>query len=175
MISSKYWLGFLSDVLSILKQLPAKDEKRWQGMCFSATIPESIKEVLSNVLNEDYQMISTLDSSEPPTLAGVSQTSIIIPSVGDTFNALSSLISIETSESNDNLKIIVFGATAHLVALYAKLFEGQLRLKVFELHSRLSQSRRIQVTSAFKDADCGILFATDGIHILFPCSHLVQN
>lgn len=144
-------------------------------MCFSATLPEKMKEVLSNVLNEDYQMISTLDSSEPPTLAGVSQTSIIIPSVKDTFNALSALISLETSESKDNPKIIVFGTTAKLVVLYAKLFEGQTRLKLFELHSRLTQSQRSRVTSAFKDADCGILFATDGIHIMFPCSHLVQT
>lgn len=142
-------------------------------MCFSATIPNKVKEVLPNVLNKDYTMISTFDSSEPPTLARVKQNFIVIPTVKDTFNALFSLISLETSESKENPKIIVFGAAARLVALYVKLFQGQPRLEVFELHSRLTQSKRTQITAEFKQADRGILFATDGIHILLPCSYLV--
>lgn len=108
-------------------------------------------------------MISTLDASEPPTLAGVPQYSIIIPRVGDTFNALFSTINIETSMNKDDSKIIVFGTTAHMVALYAELFQGQSNLKVYELHSRLSQPQRTQATSQFKDAKRGIMFATDGI------------
>lgn len=134
-------------------------------MCFSATIPDKIKGVLSNVLNEGHMMISTLDSSEPPTLVRVTQNSIVIPSVKDTFKALYSLISLEISESKENPKIIVFGSTAKMVALYANLFQEQTRLKVYELHSRLTQPVRTRTTSEFKDADCGILFATDGIYI----------
>lgn len=142
-------------------------------MCFSATIPDKIKDVLSNVLSESYMMISTLDSSEPPTLASVNQTSIVIPRAMYTFIALYSLINREAGQSKENPKIIIFGTTARMVALYAKLFHEQTRLKVYELHSRLSQTVRTRVTSEFKDADRGILFATDGIHILFPCSYLV--
>lgn len=172
MISSNYKAGFLPDVLSILQQLPPKDVKRWQGMCFSATIPNKIKEVLSIVLNKDYAMISTIDSSEPPTLARVEQNCIVIPSVKDTFNALYSLVSLEASESKNNPKIIIFGVAAKMVALYCRLFQKQTPLEVYELHSRLSQSTRTRVTSEFKDADRGILFATDGIHSLFPCPYL---
>lgn len=107
-------------------------------------------------------MISTIDSSEPPTLAKVSQYSVIIPRARDTFNAIFSLINIEINASKEDTKIIVFGTTANLVALYAKLFQGQTRLNVFELHSRLSQPQRTRTTAAFKDASSGIMFATDG-------------
>lgn len=154
-------IGFLPEILSIIDQLPSKREKRWQGMCFSATVPDKIKKVLPKVLNEDYTMISTVDSSEPPTLAGVEQNFIVIPTVKDTFNALFALISLETSESKESPKIIVFGTVAKLVALYVRLFQEQTRLKVYELHSRLSQSNRIRITAEFKQADRGILFATD--------------
>ena len=131
-------------------------------MCFSATVPPKIKQVLSNVLNEDYTTISTLDSSEPPTLARVLQHSIIIPSARDTFNALLSTINFEISAGQEDSKIIVFGSTAGLVALYVKLFKDQTQLPIFELHSRLAQSQRTRTTSQFKEAKSGIMFATDG-------------
>lgn len=51
--------GFLPDILSILGALPSKAVGRWQGMCFSATLPPTIQSVLSNVLKKDYVSIST--------------------------------------------------------------------------------------------------------------------
>lgn len=58
--------GFLPSILKILKCLPPKS-KGWQGMCFSATMPTKIREVLSNVLTPDHVSITTIDKSEPPT------------------------------------------------------------------------------------------------------------
>lgn len=137
-------------------------------MCFSATIPKTLDAVLSHVLNKDYEMISTLDSSEPPTLAGVEQHSIVIPSVKDTFNALYSLIDLETSERKGNPKIIIFGVNVQMVGIFAKLFREQTRLKVYEIHSGLTQTRRTQESSGFKEADQGLLFASDGINVSLP-------
>lgn len=51
--------GFLPDILKILSALPSKARGRWQGMCFSATLPPTIQNVLSNVLKADYVSIST--------------------------------------------------------------------------------------------------------------------
>lgn len=155
-------VGFLPDILQILQALPPKNKKKWQGMCFSATFPPKIKDVLSCILSPGYTSISTVDPSESPTIAGVPQCSVVIPTVADTFAALLSLIKHEISASTAEPKIIVFGTTANLVRLYAKLFEGQTELRVFELHSRLSQPKRTQTTSDFKAAKNGIIFATDG-------------
>ena len=122
-----------------------------------------MQQVLSHVLSKDHVSISTLDASEPPTLAKVPQFSVIIPSIADTFTALYSLIREEIQANEGESKIIVFGTTANLVALYAQVFEGQTNLKVFELQSRMSQPARTKATDAFKMANNGILFATDGI------------
>ena len=149
-------------------------------MCFSATIPPKIRDVLSHVLDSGYTKISTIDASEPPTVARVPQFSVIIPNVKDTFKALFSLIQLEIKTDGES-KIIVFGTTANLVALYAKMFERLVdkNVKVFELQSRLSQSQRTRTTDEFKEAQKGIMFATDGICLsaddvaskLMICSH----
>ena len=88
-------------------------------MCFSATVPPKVKEVLSHVLKPDYISISTIDASEPPTLEKVPQFSVIIPNAEDIFAALLALIKYEISANMEDSKIIVFGITANLVALYA--------------------------------------------------------
>lgn len=125
--------GFLPDVLHILQALPAKRQSGWQGMCFSATVPPKVKEVLSHVLEKNYTSISTIDASEPPTLEKVPQFSIFIPQAQDIFNALLTLIQWEIKSYKEEPKIIVFGVTANLVALYAELFRELIPLRVFEL------------------------------------------
>ena len=165
MLCHLIFAGFLPDILKVLHALPPKRGPNggWQGMCFSATIPPRMQQVFSHVLAKDHVSISTLDAAEPPTLAKVPQYSVIIPSVEDTFNALFALLKIEMDTSEGDPKIIVFGTTANLVALYAKAFQGLLNLEVFELHSRLSQPARTRTTGQFKEAKSGIMFASDVI------------
>lgn len=131
-------------------------------MCFSATIPPKIQDVLSHVLNQDHVSISTLDASEPPTIAGVPQFSVIVPKAANIFGALLSLIKHEIDTSREPAKIIVFGVTANLVALYADLYRGLLSLPLFEMQSRLNQNARTEAADAFREAKTGIMFATDG-------------
>lgn len=152
--------GFLADVKRILQLIPPKSTG-WQGMCFSATIPPKVKDVVSVVLKPGYCNISTLEKNETPTHERVPQYHVLMPSVGDTFNMLTSLLSLETK---NNSKIIVFGVTANMVALFAAVFSrGLTPLPVFEIHSRLSQSSRTKTTAQFKEAAAGILFASDVI------------
>lgn len=56
--------GFLPDILKVLRALPSKHHGQWQGMCFSATLPPKIQQVLSNVLKKDHVSISTYVFSE---------------------------------------------------------------------------------------------------------------
>lgn len=133
-------IGFLPDVLRILRTLPSKKQSGWQGMCFSATVPPKVKEVLSHVLAKEYTSISTIDASEPPTLEKVPQFSIVIPHAQNIFTTLLALISRETKVSREDPKIIVFGVTANLVALYADLYRELIPLKVFELRMSFGDS-----------------------------------
>ena len=59
--------GFIADINAILGLLPPKSTG-WQGMCFSATVPEKIKDVISCVLNSGYKTISTIDKNESITV-----------------------------------------------------------------------------------------------------------
>ena len=122
-----------------------------------------MQQVFSHVLAKDHIAISTLDASEPPTLSKVPQYSVIMPSVCDTFPTLLALLRHEINASEGDPKIIVFGTTANLVALYAKVFQKLLNLPIFELHSRLSQPARTKATDHFKTAERGVMFASDVI------------
>jgi ATP-dependent RNA helicase MSS116, mitochondrial len=83
--------------------------------------------------------------------------------VKDTISALVRLVEHERKEGGTNPKIIVFGTTANLVALYAEVFRRSSSLQVYELQSRLSQPQRTRTTEEFKGATEGIMFATDVI------------
>ncbi|KAL8767663.1 MAG: hypothetical protein Q9209_005922 [Squamulea sp. 1 TL-2023] len=155
--------GFLPDILKILKALPPKQSANWQGMCFSATIPPQMQQVFAHVLKPDHVNISTIDTSEPPTLDKVPQFSVVVPNVKNTFSALYLLLQEEIKSTIGDPKIIVFGTTAKIVALFAEIFQQQLGLEVFELHSRLTQSSRTRTTNVFKTAKRGIMFASDVI------------
>ncbi|KAJ5896197.1 ATP-dependent RNA helicase [Penicillium subrubescens] len=152
--------GFLADVKQILQLIPPK-KTGWQGMCFSATLPPKVKDVVKVVLKSGYTSISTVQENETPTHERVPQYHVIIPSVAETFTALASLLDVEINQCS---KIIVFGVTANMIALMAKVFgQGLTPLKVFEIHSRLSQGARTRTTDQFKEASSGILFASDVI------------
>ncbi|KAG8533972.1 uncharacterized protein KY384_001715 [Bacidia gigantensis] len=158
--------GFLPDILRILNALPPKSghNGQWQGMCFSATIPPKMEKVFSHVLTKGHTTISTIDKTEPPTLTKVPQYSVIIPTVAETFTSLFSLLKEELRAVDGVPRIIVFGTTANLVAMFARVFEEKLGLPVHELHSRLSQPARTRVTDLFKDSkNAGVLFASDVI------------
>ncbi|KAI2814492.1 hypothetical protein CBS147343_10827 [Aspergillus niger] len=152
--------GFLADVKHIIRHIPPKSAG-WQGMCFSATLPPKVRDVVSVVLKPGYSSISTIDENETPTHERVPQYHVLMPSVADSFTTLASVLQLETKNSS---KIIVFGVTANMVSLFAAAFsQGLTKLSVFEIHSRLSQSARTKTTAQFKEAAAGILFASDVI------------
>lgn len=165
--------GFLQNVNDILKLLPSKQHTGWQGMCFSATIPEKIKDVIHTVLQPGYTSLSTIDENEAPTIDKVPQYHVIMPSFPDMFTTLTSLLDAESKTSS---KILVFGVTANMVALFSKVFSnGLTNLHVYELHSRLNQNTRTRTTAEFKAAKSGVLFASDvvGRGMDFPNVDLV--
>ena len=84
-------------------------------------------------------------------------------------------MSLLKEEITPQSKIIVFGVTANMIALYAKVYVGQTNLQIYQLHSRLSQSVRTRTTEEFKSATNGIMFASDviGRGMDFPSVDLV--
>jgi ATP-dependent RNA helicase MSS116 len=133
--------GFLVAINDILRRLPPKS-KGWQGMCFSATVPPKVKDVLSKVLKSNYTHLTTVDPNETPTIELVTQHSVVIPSVAQTYSTLYAILMKEYETSPKEFKAIVFGTTANGVALMHALFSRLLgnQMSVFQLQSRLSQN-----------------------------------
>jgi ATP-dependent RNA helicase MSS116 len=159
--------GFLGDIKNVLKRLPPK-KSGWQGMCFSATIPPTVKDVISTVLKPGYTHLSTVDVNETPTIDKVPQYVVIAPQVKDLFMSLYALIKQEYAANPTNFKTIIFSTTANGVALLHALFEKLAPsispdLKVFQLQSRLSQPVRTRTTNEFKEVTSGLMFASDVI------------
>lgn len=153
--------GFAPAIKKILRQIPPKSDG-WQGMCFSATLPEAVLDVAKCVLFPGYTHLSTLDPNEVPTHERVPQFYFSVPTIKQTFAALLALIQEEYSQDAKDFKVIVFGTTANGVALLYDLFRQALpQFKSFELHSRMSQNSRTRTTKEFKEAEMGILFASD--------------
>ena len=86
--------GFLLDVQQLLTLLPPK-ARGWQGMCFSATIPPQIKDVVHHILRPGYTHLTTVAAEEIPTVDRVPQHYIIIPSIRDTFTSLHAVLTLE--------------------------------------------------------------------------------
>lgn len=173
--------GFLVAINEILRRVPPKDKTHWQGMCFSATIPEKIKSVLPKILSKQHTHLSTVDPNETPTIDRVLQHSVIVPSNYEVYPALWALLQQEYAATKGDFKVIVFGCTANGVALMHALFTNLLHsnnaIKVFQLQSRLTQANRTRTTNEFKEAKAGVMFASDviGRGMDFPnVSHVIQ-
>lgn len=159
--------GFLVAINQILSRLPPKHKAQWQGMCFSATMPQKIHGVLPKVLQAGHTHLSTIDANETPTIDRVLQHSVVVPAAADTYTALWAILQQEYQAQPNNYKVIVFGTTANGVALmhalFTNLLAGSKALQVFQLQSRLSQANRTRTTNEFKLAPAGIMFASDVI------------
>ncbi|KAL6704619.1 hypothetical protein ACN47E_008016 [Coniothyrium glycines] len=153
--------GFMPAVKKILGRIPPKNDG-WQGMCFSATLPKEVLDIAKIVLYPGFTHLSTVDSNEVPTHERVPQFFFSVPTVGQTFAALSALIEEEYNQKPTDFKAIVFGTTANGVGLLYDLYRHALpQHRLFELHSRMSQPSRTRTTQEFKEASSGILFASD--------------
>lgn len=169
--------GFAPAIKKILRAIPPKNEG-WQGMCFSATLPKEVLDVAKIVLFPGYTHLSTVDPNEVPTHERVPQFYVTVPTVNQTFAALSAVIEEEYNRNPTDFKVIVFGTTANGVGLLYDLFKRALpQFQLFELHSRMSQPSRTRTTKEFKEAASGILFASDvvGRGMDFPNVGLVAQ
>lgn len=157
--------GFLVAINEILSRLPSKSQPGWQGMCFSATMPQKISGVLPKVLKAGHTHLSTIDPNETPTIDRVPQHSIVVPGVAEVYSTLLALLQTEYDASPNNFKAIVFGTTANGVALmhavFSRLLTGNQIMQVSQLQSRLSQAVRTRTTNDFKAAPAGVMFASD--------------
>ncbi|EPE03998.1 atp-dependent rna helicase [Ophiostoma piceae UAMH 11346] len=161
-------MGFLPALKSILACLPDKKSTNRQGMLFSATVPSHVAQVASLVLSPGYTSISTIPKGESNTHAKVPQLLVQVPAFADLMPALVGAIrqDIAHLQAKYNaagaFKAIVFAQTAAQAEFYGYVIANLPGMPPsWTLHARHAQSKRTNVTNAFRSAPTGMLIATD--------------
>ncbi|KAF9480813.1 DEAD-domain-containing protein [Pholiota conissans] len=162
-------MGFMNSLKEIIACLPDKATSRRQGMLFSATIAPHVQKFAHLVLANGYKFISTIPEGESNTHEHVPQLLVTVPTFADVASALVTALRAECATTGANkFKAIVFAPTAALADWYTLVLAGLAQSSpglppISALHSRMSQSKRTNITDAFRTSTASILIATDVI------------
>ena len=139
-------MGFYNDIMTIAKQLPSKK----QTMLFSATMPQEIRRLASNLLTNPVHI--TLSLAKPAD--GIKQQAYVCYEPQKT-GIIKELFATEKPE-----RVILFTSRKN------KVKDISIALKkrgynVGEMHSNLTQSERDDIMYRFKSRQIDIVVATD--------------
>ncbi|MBQ6694969.1 MAG: DEAD/DEAH box helicase [Bacteroidaceae bacterium] len=139
-------MGFYNDIMTIAKQLPTKK----QTMLFSATMPQEIRRLASNLLTNPVHI--TLSLAKPAD--GIKQQAYVCYEPQKT-GIIKELFANEKPE-----RVILFTSRKN------KVKDISIALKkrgynVGEMHSNLTQSERDDIMYRFKSRQIDIVVATD--------------
>lgn len=139
-------MGFYNDIMTIAKQLP----KERQTMLFSATMPEEIRKLAKNILNNPVQV--TLSLAKPAD--GITQQAYICYEA-QKIAIIKDMFAKESAE-----RVILFVSKKSKVKDVAIALR-RMGLNVGEMHSDLSQSERDDIMFQYKSRKIDLLVATD--------------
>ena len=139
-------MGFYNDIMTIAKQLP----KNRQTMLFSATMPEEIRRLASNILTDPLQV--TLALARPAD--GITQQAYICHE-GQKPGIIKNIFKNESSD-----RVILFASRKTKVKEISLMLKKQ-GFNVGEMHSDLSQSERDEIMYRYKSHKIEIIVATD--------------
>jgi ATP-dependent RNA helicase RhlE len=139
-------MGFLPDIRKILKRLPTKR----QTLLFSATMPEDIRKLAKDILHDPVTV-------RVGTGAPVSTVSHALYPVEP---HLKTALLMKLIERTDTGSVLVFARTKHRTTRVAEQMK-RAGFPVASLQGNLSQNRRQDALSGFREGKYQILVATD--------------
>lgn len=176
--------GFRRELLKILEALPDRRSVPRQTLLFSATLPAEVHSISSIALLPDHRFISTLKDEDVNAHKHVVQESLVVEPK-DVIAATVEVLRREEMLAGErggfkgelgccrrirwvqqvisaHTPVMVFLPTARAAGLYYEIFAAlPTGWPVWEIHSRLSQSKRTKATDEFRAADRGVLFSSD--------------
>lgn len=139
-------MGFYDDIIQIVKHLP----KERQTIMFSATMPDKIRQLAENILNNPKEV--KLAVSKPAEK--------IIQAAYICYEAQKLDIIKDLFSSQEPERVIIFASSKMKVKEVTKAL-SRMKLNVGEMHSDLEQSQREEILHEFRNGRVKILVATD--------------
>lgn len=149
--------GFKPDIDRILARMPTRQQR--QTLLFSATVPDSVKQIADKALSAQYAFVDTVGEESEQTHEHVLQHLTVLPldrQIAGIYNIINSFT------KNDFYKIIVFFTTARVTGFMAEIFNTmKFPCEILEIHSRKSQPQRTRTSDIFRKPGNKILFSSD--------------
>jgi len=139
-------MGFLPDIRRILKLLPA----RRQTLFFSATMPQDIRELAGSILHDPVTV-------QVDVIAPAKTVSHALYPVSQ---GLKKKLLLATLEQTATGRVLIFTRTKHRARNLARDLEKR-HYRVSALQGNMSQNRRQQAITGFRNDKYDILVATD--------------
>jgi ATP-dependent RNA helicase RhlE len=139
-------MGFLPDIKSILRALPAKR----QTLLFSATMPDPIRKLATEILRNPVNI----------QIARVAPVETVTHALYPVAQHLKSPLLLELLRRTDTGPVLVFTRTKHRAKRLAQQLERE-KFKATSLQGNLSQSQRQRAMDGFRSGQFNILVATD--------------
>jgi superfamily II DNA/RNA helicase len=140
-------MGFVEEITNILNALP----KSRQAMFFSATLPQKIK----NLINQYLQNPIIVEVKTGDTAKNILQDVVRVRDRGEKFNKLQDILN-----QPELKKVLIFTETKRDVEKLALDLSNHGH-KAESIHGNKRQSQRERSLSAFRNDQCKILVATD--------------
>lgn len=162
-------MGFRDELTKIISYMPREHQSGVrQTLLFSATFPASLNSMTKLAVKPDHKFIDTLDEDEADANVQVLQQSLVVP-LQHHILAMQHVLQQHIQECKSKMqsyKIIVFFTTARIAGFMAELFlarypELYSSKNLWEIHSRKSQSHRMNVAKKFTDGSNCLLFSSD--------------
>jgi ATP-dependent RNA helicase RhlE len=141
-------MGFVNDIKKMVQAM----KSRKQTMLFSATVDNTQKELIDQLLNNP---IAVKVSSGAATADQVEQDIIRVPQGQDKFNMLLSLIG-----SSEFERVLIFAETKRWADKVSKKL-NQSGFRSDTIHGNKSQNYRVKALDKFKQGKIQVLVATD--------------
>lgn len=140
-------MGFIEDIESILKEVP----KERQTLLFSATMPDPIRKIAENFMNDPVQIKVKAKEMTVPNI----EQYYIETQEKKKFDVLTRLLDMESPEL-----AIVFGRTKRRVDELSEALNSR-GYAAEGIHGDLTQAKRSSVLKKFKAGTIEVLVATD--------------
>ncbi|GIC91551.1 DEAD/DEAH box helicase [Aspergillus udagawae] len=166
--------GFSDDIVQIQRLLPDPMKVDRQTLMFSATVPREVMRMVRQTMKPNFKFVKTVRDDEVPTHLTVPQKYVILRGYENAMPALLEFVTkyVEGEKENPNQRpfkaIVYFNSTVQTNLVY-ETFRNILeqrhhplrRVRVYEIHSQLSQARRTRSSDFFRAAKSAILFSSD--------------